>query len=135
MAASWTRPRSRPSAKISSSTARKPERACDERVLELSARPETYAESILKVCAFCLEPPVPCVSGVSGSDLKQRVLRIMTHRSGIALSALRKCTLCAAAALAIAVPVGFGMLQNSPHPLDVISRVPPIAFGVEIAEE
>jgi beta-lactamase regulating signal transducer with metallopeptidase domain len=57
------------------------ERACDEKVVEQSARPETYAESILKVCAFCLEPPAPCVSGVSGADLKERVLRIMTHRS------------------------------------------------------
>lgn len=54
------------------------ERGCDEKVLALNPRPETYAESILKVCAFCLEPPVLCISGVSGADLMERILRIMT---------------------------------------------------------
>jgi bla regulator protein BlaR1 len=96
------------------------ERACDERVLELSAEPESYAESILKVCTFCLEPPVPCVAGVSGSDLKQRVLRIMTRPSGMALSTLRKCALGAAAALAIAVPLGFGMLHAMQAPTQLV---------------
>jgi len=87
------------------------ERACDEKVLESSARPETYAESILKVCTFCLEPPAPCVAGVSGSDLKQRIVRIMTHRYGVRLTLVRKVFLGAAAALAIAAPVGFGVLH------------------------
>jgi bla regulator protein BlaR1 len=87
------------------------ERACDEKVLESSSGPATYAESILKVCAFCLEPPAPCVSGVSGSDLKLRVLRIMTQPTGSALSALRKCALATAAIGVIATPVGFGMLH------------------------
>ncbi len=32
------------------------ERACDESVIERNAKPEVYADSILKVCAFCLEP-------------------------------------------------------------------------------
>ena len=66
------------------------ERACDESVLERNARPEAYADSILKVCAFCLEPPSPCVSGVSGADLKERILRIMAQRSGAALNSWRK---------------------------------------------
>jgi uncharacterized protein (TIGR03435 family) len=94
------------------------ERACDERVLELSAQPESYAESILKVCAFCLEPPAPCVAGVSGSDLKQRILRIMTHRAGIGLSVTRKIALAVVALLAIALPVGFGMLHAMQAPAE-----------------
>ncbi|HEY2470352.1 MAG TPA: TIGR03435 family protein [Terracidiphilus sp.] len=88
------------------------ERACDEKVMQLSARPEAYAESILKVCGFCLEPPTPCISGVSGADLKERILRIMTRRSGVALSTGRKLILSAAAILILVLPVGFGMLHG-----------------------
>lgn len=88
------------------------ERACDEKVIQLEARPEAYAESILKVCGFCLEPPTPCVSGVSGADLKDRVLRIMTGRSAVALSTGRKLILWAALMLTLALPVGFGMLRG-----------------------
>lgn len=92
------------------------ERACDERVLEQHRRPEAYAESILKVCSFCMEPATACVSGVSGADLKQRILRIMTQRSGAALSIGRKCLLSAAGLLLIAMPVGFGVLNGQAVP-------------------
>lgn len=88
------------------------ERACDERVLERNAPPEAYAESILKVCAFCVEPSAPCVSGVSGADLTERILRIMTHRSGVALSFSRKLVLSAASVLLLATPLGFGVLRG-----------------------
>jgi bla regulator protein BlaR1 len=96
------------------------ERACDESVVEQSGRRQCYAESILKVCAFCLEPPAACVSGVSGSDLKERILRIMTYGSGAALSRVRKMVLCAAAALAIGVPLGFGMLHAMQEPTQLV---------------
>jgi uncharacterized protein (TIGR03435 family) len=92
------------------------ERACDERVLEENARPEAYAESILKVCAFCTEPTNACVSGVSGADLKQRILRIMAQRSGAALSIGRKCLLFAAGTLLVGAPVGFGVLHGQSAP-------------------
>ncbi len=88
------------------------ERACDEKVMEQNPQPEAYAESILKVCAFCIEPPTPCISGVSGADLKERVLRIMTRRSGVALSARRKFVLSVAAVLILSAPVGFGLLHG-----------------------
>jgi len=88
------------------------ERACDESVLERNAKPEVYAESIMKVCAFCLEPPTPCVAGVSGADLKDRILRIMTKRSGVALGLGRKLALAAAAGLVVLMPVGFGVLHG-----------------------
>ena len=88
------------------------ERACDERVLERDARPEAYADGILKVCAFCLEPPSPCVSGVSGADLKDRILRIMAQRSGTALNSWRKILLASAAILALAMPVGIGVVHG-----------------------
>ena len=57
------------------------ERACDEEVLELGSEPQVYAESILKTCEFCVESPLACVSGVTGADLKKRIVRIMTAAS------------------------------------------------------
>ena len=42
------------------------ERACDEQVLLLCAEPQAYAESILKVCEFCVQAPLECVAGVTG---------------------------------------------------------------------
>ena len=54
------------------------ERACDEAVLQSGNEAEVYAESILNVCRFYVESPLTCVSGVTGSDLKQRIVRIMT---------------------------------------------------------
>ena len=47
------------------------ERSCDEEVLQLGSERKTYAESILKVCEFCVESPLACVSGVAGADLKK----------------------------------------------------------------
>src|SRR4029077_8104902 len=56
------------------------ERACDEEVLHLGGEPQVYAEGILKVCKSYLETPMACVSGISGSDLKKRIMRIMAKR-------------------------------------------------------
>src|SRR5208282_2644996 len=53
------------------------ETACDQDVLRFEREPEVYAEGILKVCEYCLEAPLLCVSGVSGSDLKKRIQGIM----------------------------------------------------------
>ena len=90
------------------------ERACDEAVLQLGGEPQVYAESILKTCQFCLESPLTCVAGVTGSDLKQRVLRIMTQHSAGKLSFGKKLLLVAIGVAAIAGPVVFG-LANAPQ--------------------
>ncbi len=55
------------------------ERACDEEVLRLGGEPQVYAESILKICEFCVESPLACVSGVTGADLKKRIVHIMAQ--------------------------------------------------------
>ena len=55
-------------------------RACDEGVLELGSEPQVYAESILHVCKYYVEPPLVCIAGVSGSNLKERMERIMNYR-------------------------------------------------------
>ena len=76
------------------------ERACDEEVLRLGSEPQVYAEGILNVCKFYLESPLPCASGVTGSDLKKRIEAIMTNRIAHRLTTARK-VLLASAAIAV----------------------------------
>ena len=90
------------------------ERACDEEVLRSIAKPEVYAEGILNVCKFYMQSPLLCVSGVTGSNLKQRIESIMTHRAAGQLTFARKLLLAAAGMTAIAVPVIVGMLNAPP---------------------
>ncbi|MGA8593909.1 MAG: M56 and DUF3738 domain-containing protein [Bryobacteraceae bacterium] len=90
------------------------ERACDEEVLQMGSEPQVYAESILKTCQFYLESPLACMSGVTGSDLKQRIVRIMTHRVAYKLNFGRKLLLAAAGVAAIAGPIAYG-LANAPQ--------------------
>jgi len=90
------------------------ERACDEEVLALGSDRQIYAESILKVCEFCLGSPLPCVSGVTGADLKKRMVRIMKNRISMKLDLARKLILIMAAFLAIALPITFGVFHATP---------------------
>jgi len=54
------------------------ERACDEEVVHMGTNTQSYAAGILKVCGFCLRAPAAFVAGVGGSNLSQRVERIVT---------------------------------------------------------
>jgi bla regulator protein BlaR1 len=90
------------------------ERACDEEVLHLCRQPEAYAEGILKVCRFYLESPIVCVAGITGSNLKRRIERIMTQQTGYRLSLGRKLLLSAAALTTLTAPVTIGLLNPSP---------------------
>jgi bla regulator protein BlaR1 len=89
------------------------ERACDEDVLELGSERQVYAESILKVCQFCLESPLACMSGVAGGDLKKRMVHIMTERRLRKLDLGRKVLLSAAGLAAVAVPIAFGLVTGA----------------------
>lgn len=89
------------------------ERACDEEVLGLGKEPEVYAEGILKVCRFYVESPIECVAGVTGSDLKRRIEKIMTRGIVQELDGARKLLLTVAGFAAIAGPVAIGVL-NAP---------------------
>jgi bla regulator protein BlaR1 len=90
------------------------ERACDEEVVELGSEREIYAESILKVCEFCVESPLACVSGVTGADLKKRMVYIMKASVARKLDLSRKLLLSAAGFLAIIVPIFFGLVNATP---------------------
>ena len=87
------------------------ERACDEEVLELGSERQVYAESILKVCEFCVGSPLACIAGVTGADLKKRMVYIMTERIARKLDFGRKVLLSAAVFAALVVPIGFGVMN------------------------
>jgi bla regulator protein BlaR1 len=86
------------------------ELACDEEVQCLGNDPQVYAQGILNVCKFYVESPIVCVAGVTGSNLKKRMERIMENQFGTALSAGRKLLLATAAVAVLAVPVALGFL-------------------------
>jgi uncharacterized protein (TIGR03435 family) len=92
------------------------ERACDEEVVAMGRERRVYAESILKVCEFCLESPLACVSGVTGADLKKRMVHIMSERIAGKLDFSRKLLLSAAVLSVLIIPIGFGVAKATPRP-------------------
>jgi bla regulator protein BlaR1 len=92
---------------------REREFACDEEVLQLGGEPQVYAESILKVCKFCLGSPLACVSGVTGADLKMRIAHILSEQTTVKLDLARKLLLLVAGSAAFVVPAWIGVL-NAP---------------------
>ena len=87
------------------------ELACDEAVLQLGNEAAVYAESILNVCKFYTEPSIACISGVTGSELKQRITRIMSGQGVRKLDLRRKATLALTCVLAVGVPLAAGFLR------------------------
>jgi bla regulator protein BlaR1 len=85
------------------------ERACDEAVVATGRDPELYAESILKVCKFYVQSPLPCASGVSGGSLKRRMEDIMRKSITAALTLPKKVMLVTAGAVVLAIPVFIGL--------------------------
>jgi len=88
------------------------ERACDEEVVKLGNEPRVYARSILKVCELYLESPMPCVSGVSGSNLRMRIEAILNGRIVKSLNSGTKALLAAAGLFAVAAPIVIGLLDG-----------------------
>ncbi len=87
------------------------ERACDEAVLQLGNEAAIYAESILNVCKFYVESPLVCVSGVTGSELKQRIARILSGPGVRKLDLRRKAMLALACVLVVGIPLTTGFLR------------------------
>jgi uncharacterized protein (TIGR03435 family) len=90
------------------------ERACDEEVLDLGSERQVYAESILKVCEFCVGSPLACVAGVTGADLKKRMVHIMSEHVARKLDFSKKLLLTTMAVAALVAPVAFGLLHATP---------------------
>ena len=87
------------------------ERACDEEVIQAGSERQIYAESILKVCEFCVGSPLACVSGVTGADLKKRMVHIMSEQVAGKLDLTRRLLLSAVAVAVIAAPLTFGIFH------------------------
>jgi uncharacterized protein (TIGR03435 family) len=87
------------------------ERACDEEVLARGSEPLAYAEGILRTCRLYLESPSPCMSGVTGADLKERIMRITSQIKTRNPGPGKKALLAVAAALAVTAPIVFGLLH------------------------
>jgi beta-lactamase regulating signal transducer with metallopeptidase domain len=88
------------------------ENACDEQVVREGHAPDSYAEGILNVCEHYIASRLPCVSGVSGADLKQRVQSIIRCTLGARLDRRRKALLAATACCAVAAPLAAGMFSG-----------------------
>jgi uncharacterized protein (TIGR03435 family) len=99
------------------------ERACDEAVLETTRQPVAYAEGILNVCKFYVETPLRCVSGVTGSELKQRIARILSGKAARKLDLRRKALLTAAGAVALAMPLMLGAARSLRGPVQTAVAV------------
>jgi bla regulator protein blaR1 len=89
------------------------ELACDEEVLRTGCEPSDYVEGILEVCRFYVESPLPCISGVTGADVKRRLRAILAGGIADELSAARKMALTSIGLSAFAAPILIGVL-NAP---------------------
>jgi BlaR1 peptidase M56 len=87
------------------------ELACDEEVLRTGCMAADYAEGILKVCRFVVDPPLQCVSGVTGADVGKRLRTILAGTIGRELSAGRKAALAGIGVAAFAMPIFIGALN------------------------
>lgn len=86
------------------------ERACDEEVVQMGTDTQSYAAGILKVCNFCLRAPSAFVAGVGGSNLAQRIERILTGSARATRTrAARLTCLCFGLAMTVA-PMTLGAL-------------------------
>lgn len=110
------------------------ERACDEDVLAFGSERRVYAESILKTCEFCLESPLACMSGVTGADLKKRIVHIMTEGLVQRLDFRRKMLLGAVGLAAVLVPVVSGLSNAAQIRIQAQVEVPAVnAPGYDVA--
>jgi uncharacterized protein (TIGR03435 family) len=89
------------------------ERACDQEVVRTFGEPQTYAEGIVNVCKRYVESPLACVSGVSGSNVKNRIRDIMTNRAVAKLSMAKKAVLAGVGTVAVVAPI---LAQSVPRP-------------------
>ncbi len=87
------------------------ERACDEAVVRLGHEPRVYAETILTACRIFLESPLPCVAGVTGSNLRTRIERIMRGGALEALTPMKTVLVAGLPIAAIVAPIVVGILD------------------------
>ena len=88
------------------------EQACDENVVISGKDAQLYAQSILNVCKFYVEAPTAAMASVTGGNLKQRIVRIMSATSAMRLSGQRRMLLAVLALAVISLPLVVGVLNE-----------------------
>jgi TonB family protein len=101
------------------------ERACDEAVVRAGHDGRIYAEGILNVCERYVASAFKCAAGISGADLKSRVVEIARNRVMSALPMEKKLLLGSLALATVLVPIVFGAAaQDSGSPVQWV-RIQP----------
>jgi TonB family protein len=100
------------------------ERACDEAVLGAGHDGRAYAEGILNVCEHYVASSLKCAAGVSGADLKRRVVEITRNRVMSELPLQKKILLGAFALSMVIAPVMFGIVDGRAMAQDTSDIVP-----------
>jgi TonB family protein len=88
------------------------ERACDEAVVRGGHDGRTYAEGILNVCEHYVASTLQCAAGVTGADLKRRVVEIARSRVMSELPIQKRILLGTFALVTLLTPIVFGMAQG-----------------------
>lgn len=88
------------------------EQACDEQVIRDGHAPQSYVEGILAVCEHYIASRLPCVSGVSGADLRKRIESILASSLSLRLTRWKKLALAGFACYAVAAPLAAGMASG-----------------------
>ena len=90
------------------------ERACDETVVREGHDGRAYAEAILNVCEHYVASRLQCAAGVSGADLKRRVLEIARNRVMSVLPIEKRLLLGAFALATVMAPIVIGAIGSRP---------------------
>jgi bla regulator protein BlaR1 len=93
------------------------EKDCDEAVLRRGSPPRDYAEGIVSVCRTCVESPLACAPGISGSNLKKRIRGIMMWLPSSPMTIRGKVILTVAAIAVLSIPFAIGIVRAQTLPL------------------
>lgn len=114
------------------------ERACDEAVVRAGHDGRTYAEGILNVCEHYVASTLKCAAGVTGADLKRRVVEIARSRVMSDLPMSKRLLLGTFALAAVLVPVAFGIAQGDRDLMPLVRinpEYPPAALAAKLEGE
>jgi bla regulator protein BlaR1 len=106
------------------------ERACDEAVVQAGHDRRSYAEGILNVCESYIASKLKCAAGISGANLKRRVVEIAQRGVIGALPMRKKILLAIFVLVALGLPIVFGAVSGTAvaqgaRDVVPIARVPP----------
>jgi TonB family protein len=97
------------------------ERACDEAVVRAGHDGRTYAEGILNVCERYVASALKCAAGISGADLKRRVVAIARNDVMSELPIKKRVVLASLGLSTLLIPIIFGAAaQELARPIPIV---------------